>query len=264
VSAESMENQRVGFGAIALAVAFLVSGCSNGGPADGGDGGWNDSGPDCIPDAGYCNVCHFMTACGEYPSGPYGMVGPTTGPDGGDVPGMILPPCFTGSGFWNPTGVLIIDGGNPKFASNATLFQDLYCAGQQQSHPSTFALIQFVVTDEPFGRMQAPEFTQCLFGPEEQWLASGGQVIQIIEATDNGLAPSQSDLIAWVSNYGTNYSIGSDDNQDLYGLVDATHGWPVTMYVNLQNMQILYSASYGGDFGGIQNAFTNILDAGHL
>jgi hypothetical protein len=87
--------------------------------------------------------------------------------------------------------------------------------------------------------------------------------MQIIEATDNGLAPSQSDLLSWVSNYGTNYSIGSDDNQDLYHLIDATHSWPVTMIVNLQTMQILSSYSYGGNFGQIQEDFNNALgDAG--
>jgi hypothetical protein len=258
-----MDKRRVGFGAIAMAMAFLASGCSNGGPADGGDGGWNDSGPDCIPDVGYCNVCHFMTACGEYPPGPYGMLGPTTGPDGGDIPGMILPPCFTGSGFWNPQGVLIVDGGNPQFASNSTLFQDLYCSGQQQSHPQTFALIQFVVTDEGFGKTQAAEFTQCIYGPDEQWLASGGQVMQVIEATDMGLAPSKSDLLTWVSNYGTNYSIGADDNQDLFTTIDATHGWPVTLIVNLKTMQILSSYSYAGNLGQIQVDFNNALnDAG--
>jgi hypothetical protein len=253
-----MNKRLFGFAArAALATMLFASGCSGGNLQDGGDGGIDrDSGPDCFPsDSGYCGVCHVMTTCGEYPPGPYGMSGPS-GNDGG----QILPPCFTGPANFNPTGIWLFDGGNPQFASGVSLFQDLYCASQQMGQ--TYALIQMVITDDPFGRMQASQFALCINGPYEQWLASGGQVVQVIEQSDNGVAPSDTDLVTWAENYNTNYSLGADDTQVLLPLMDATHGFPVTYMVNLQTMQILKAHSYGADFGQIQADFTYLLDSG--
>jgi hypothetical protein len=247
-----MKMRRVGFGATALALAILASGCSTPETADGGDGGWNDSGPDCYPsDAGYCDVCHPMTACGEYPPGPYGM-----------MTGQTMPPCLMGTGDWNPTGLWLFDGGNPQFASDVPLFQDLYCSSQQMGQ--TFGLVQVVITQNAYGRMQATNMAQCINGPQEHWLASGGQVMQIIEQSDNGLAPGESDLVTWAEMYNTNYSLGADDGEVLLTQtdMDATHGFPVTFIVNLKTMQILKALSYGADWGQIQEDFTNVLDSG--
>jgi len=246
-----MKRRCFGFGATTVALALFASGCSGGGTADGGDGGWNDSGPDCYPtDAGYCGVCHPMTACGEYPAGPYGM----------DV-GMVLPPCFTAQGTWNPTGIWLFDGGNVKFASNEPLFQDLYCSSQGQP-PMTYGLLQVVITDR-LGNSMATDLSQCIDGPNEDWLSQGGQVMQIIEQGAMGLAPSLADLQTWVQNNGTNYSIGADTDQVLNALVHpGPMGLPVTLIVNLQTMKVMGTRSYGADFGAIQVDFTNVLDAG--
>jgi hypothetical protein len=234
-----MERRVFGFAAAAaVALALVATGCPGGGSGDGGndDSGF-DSGPDCVPsDAGYCGVCHVMTACGEYPPGPYGMLGPTTGPDGGAIPGQVLPPCFQGEGYWNPNGYWIYDGGNPQVASNESFFQDLYCSSKANP-ASTMGLIQVVITSDAFGRMQASAFTQFIHGPSENWSASGGQVMQIIEQSDMGAAPGTSDLVSWVQSYGTNYSIAADSNQVLLSLMDASRGWPVT-YIRSEERRV--------------------------
>jgi hypothetical protein len=237
-----------GLGAAAAVMTMLATGCGDNGGSDGGDGGWNDAGPDCYAaDAGICG-CHPMTNCGEYPAGPYGM-----------MTGLTLPPCYLGTGSWNPTGLWLFDGGNPQFASNVPLFQDLYCSSQQGQ---TYGLVQVVITQNAYGRMQATEMAQCINGPEEQWLASGGQVMQVIEQSDNGMMPGESDLVSWAEMYNTNYSLGADDSQMLLDLMDATHGFPVTFIVNLKTMQIMKALSYGADWGQIQEDFTGVLDSG--
>jgi hypothetical protein len=110
--------------------------------------------------------------------------------------------------------------------------------------------------------MDATQFAMCINGPSEQWLSSGGQVMQIIEQGDMGVPPMTSDLITWAEMYNTNYSLGADGDQVLLPLMDASHGFPVTYMVNLQTMQILKAHSYGGDFGQIQADFTYLLDSG--
>jgi hypothetical protein len=256
-----MDKRGLSFGAAVTGLA-LLAGCSGGGPSDAGDSGIDrDSGPEVCADAGYCSVCHLMTACGEYPPGPYGMTGPSQDADGGDLPGMVLPPCFTAQGTWNPTGIWLFDGGNPQFASNEPLFQDLFCAGQ--AHPAaTYALVQVAITDR-LGNSMASDLSQCIDGPNEHWLSLGGQVMQIIEQSDMGLPPTENDLTVWVSYNETNYSIGADTNQVLQDLIHpGPMGLPVTFIVNLKTMQIMGAKSYGMDFGALQVDFNNVLDGG--
>ncbi len=238
---------------VAIAALSLIAGCSNGGATDSGPIPVPDSGDsgDCTPtDAGYCGVCNFMTSCGVYPPGPYGM-----------QDGLVLPPCFTGSGFWNPLGIWLDDGGNPTPVDNVPFFQDLYCSGQQQGQH--WALLQIGTTDDRTSAMQGYAFCSETDGPNGYWLQSGGQVLQIIEQAHDGFPPGAGDATYAVQSNGTTYSEGVDNGQVLAPpLIDASGGWPVTYIVDLKTMVIVSSRSYGADVAQIELDFAGALDAG--
>jgi hypothetical protein len=239
-----------GLGAAAAALS-LILGCGSSAVQDGGPDGGPDGGQDnCTPsDGGYCGVCHFMTACGEYPPGPYGM-----------QTGLVLPPCFQDVGFWNPVGVWLNDGGNPVTMQNVPFFQNLYCSSFQGQR---YALVQVGTTTDRHSADQASYWARCTNGRDGYWLRSGGQVLQIIESVAGGFPANSSDLVSWASSNGTNYSLAADTGQVLQPLMDLTHGgFPETYIVDLKTMQIRTSRSYGADSAQIFIDFGQYLDGG--
>jgi hypothetical protein len=214
--------------------------------ADGGcDGG------SCTPvpgagsaQAGYCGELRGQTSCGTYTYGPFGM-----------GVGDALPWVFQDLGYWNPTDQWIVDGGVPSATTNS-FFDDLYCS---RLSGSRYALVQLVTEDDNHGQGQAVDFSQHVLGPDAQWLASGGQVMQVLEVGHMGFPPSEAELTTWVQNNGVNFSMAIDTNQVLLPMIDASAGWPVTFIVDLSNMRILIARSYGADVGQIDLDFSNFL-----
>jgi hypothetical protein len=236
----------------ALAAFSLILGCSDGGSGDAGDSGYQDSGQQdaCVPsDAGYCGVCHVMTSCGEYPPGPYGM-----------QTGLVLPPCFQADGFWNPYSVWLNDGGNPVVSGSIPFFENLYCAGQQQGQK--FALVQ-VANTGPYSVQSATYLSECTDGPDWQWASLGGQVLQILEQqASNGFPVDDMSLAGWAQHNESNYSLGTDTGQVLNPIIDSSNGYPVTYIVDLSDMKIRFSRSYGADTAQLGLDFSVYLDGG--
>jgi hypothetical protein len=188
-----------------------------------------------------------MTACGEYPPGPYGL-----------LLGETLPWNFQDFGYWDPNAAWLADGGLPNPTANS-YFELLYCAHLGGSHS---LLLQLTSTDDNHSQGQAAAMARDVNGPDAYWLAGGGQVMQILELGHQGFPPTQGDLMAWAQNNGANFTLAIDNGQVLKPLVDASGGWPVTLIVALDTMQVLSTRSYVGDFGQIVADFERTLDGG--
>ncbi len=194
--------------------------------------------------AGYCGALRGTTTCGEYPPGPYGL-----------MVGETVPWTFQDLGYWDPTGAWLADGGLPDPPPNP-FFELLSCARLDGSH---HLLLQLTSTSDNHSQGQAVALSRDLIGPDQYWLAAGGQVMQILEEGQQGFPPTESDLAAWAANNGVGFTLALDSSQLLLPLVDASGGWPVTLIIDLDTMQVLSSRSYLGDLGQIVADFGQYL-----